>query len=40
MGVAWYGETDWPRIEVMFPDADELHDGSVESLKSAADSVS
>jgi hypothetical protein len=40
MGVAWYDETDWPRIEAMFPDADELHDSSAESLKSTADSVS
>jgi hypothetical protein len=39
MGVAWYRETDWPRIEAMFSDADELHDSYAGSLKSAKGSV-
>jgi hypothetical protein len=39
MGVVWYRETDWPRIEAMFSDADELHDSYAGSLKSAKGSV-
>jgi hypothetical protein len=39
LGVAWYRETDWPRIKELFPDADKLHDSYAEWLKSAEDSV-
>jgi len=39
MGVAWYRETDWSRIEAMFSDPGELQDSYAGSLKSAKGSV-
>jgi hypothetical protein len=35
MAVAWYRESDWPRVKLLFPDADELHDTHAEWLRSA-----
>ena len=34
-GIAWYRESDWPRVKTLFPDADELHDTYAEWLRSA-----
>ena len=39
LGIAWYRETDWPRIKELFPDAADLHDTFAEWLKDAEASV-
>lgn len=35
LGIAWYRESDWPRVKAEFPDADELHDTYAEWHESA-----
>jgi hypothetical protein len=35
MGVAWYRESDWPRVKELFVDAEELHETYAEWLESA-----
>jgi hypothetical protein len=35
LGIAWYRESDWPRVKAEFPDADELHDTYAEWHDSA-----
>jgi len=35
LGIAWYRESDWPRVKSLFPDADDLHDTHAEWLQSA-----
>jgi hypothetical protein len=35
LGVAWYRESDWPRVKSLFADADDLHDSYAEWLQAA-----
>src|ERR1700751_4173547 len=35
MGVAWYRESDWPRVKSEFSDAEDLHDTYADWLQSA-----